>query len=279
MRVRVGLVSDTHIPQRWPRVPEVLASVFAGVDLVLHAGDVGELWVLDELSGIAPVVAVHGNDDSADSQRELPYQQVVTVGGKRILLWHSHYPDRQEELKARREDRWEPSLARLAQRGRRAAAQVVVYGHTHIPLARVYDGVLLVNPGAIASGNIFTRQTRQTAALLTLDGDGPPRVRHVDLAAPDQVCEAPVDWSAGFRAALVRYQASMITPELQRAFDGVTMDVFRNPQAVIDAILPLSHACWAGQSAFITAEDLRRAVVGLEDGDRAVVLGLIGIEV
>ena len=67
----IGLISDTHMPQRWPSMPTAVSQIFADVSMILHAGDVGELWVLDELSEIAPVIAVHGNDDTADAQREL----------------------------------------------------------------------------------------------------------------------------------------------------------------------------------------------------------------
>lgn len=62
----VGLLSDTHYPERLAHLPPALFDVLAGVDLLLHAGDVGELAALSQLSQIAPVVAVHGNDDTAD---------------------------------------------------------------------------------------------------------------------------------------------------------------------------------------------------------------------
>jgi putative phosphoesterase len=108
----VGLVSDTHMPQRCAALPPALFEALRGADLLLHAGDVGELWVLDKLGAIAPVVAVHGNDETAEAQRELPYQQIVALAGRRILLTHAHYPDRAEELASRRHDSWEPVLAR-----------------------------------------------------------------------------------------------------------------------------------------------------------------------
>ena len=91
--VRIGLISDTHMPERCFTFPDNLPQVFDGVDFILHAGDVGELWVLDKLSEIAPVFAVHGNDDTIDAQRELPLQQLITIAGRRMLLWHNHYPD------------------------------------------------------------------------------------------------------------------------------------------------------------------------------------------
>jgi len=66
-----GLISDTHMPKRWRELPPAVFDLLQGVDLVLHAGDVGELWVLDQLSTIAPTLAVHGNDVTEEAQREL----------------------------------------------------------------------------------------------------------------------------------------------------------------------------------------------------------------
>jgi uncharacterized protein len=259
--VKVGLISDTHMPQRWPDLPPAVGKVFAGLDLILHAGDVGELWVLDALSRYAPVAAVHGNDDSPQAERELPERLVLAVGGRRILLWHSHFADREEELASRQDDRWERILQRGATHGRRAGAHLVVFGHTHVPMARRVDGVLLVNPGAIASGNYVTRQLRQTVAVLTVD-DGAPTARHVDLAAPQEDFEASVDWESGFGAALARYQSSILAPELRGAFAGIKPEDFADVQAFIRAILPLAHACWAGKRESITAGALRQAMEG-----------------
>ena len=179
-----GLVSDTHLPERLDSLPPALFRVLAGVDVVLHAGDLGELRVLDELSRVAPAVAVHGNDDTPEAQRELPYQQLLTLVGQRIVLSHTHHPDREQELASRREDAWGPKLSRWAGFGRRAGAGIVVWGHTHIPLAVWHEGIFLVNPGALASGGYVTRQTRRTVALLFLRRDGQPCVTHVDLDDP-----------------------------------------------------------------------------------------------
>lgn len=247
------------MPQRWPRLPDAVGRVFAGVDLILHAGDVGELWVLDELSAFAPVVAVHGNDETAEAQRELPYQQLLALAGRRLLLWHSHYPDRAQEL-ASRVDAWEPGLQRQAARARRAGAELLVYGHTHIPMALEFEGVLLVNPGAIASGNFLTRQTVQSVALMTLEPGQAPQLRHVDLSAPDESFEPWLDLAAGFDAALARYQESLLAPELRQPLRGLRPDDFEDPEAALEALLPLSHACWAGEQQWITPEMLRGAL-------------------
>ena len=103
VRACLGLVSDTHMPERCAALPPALFEALRGVDLLLHAGDVGELRVLDGLSAVAPVIAVHGNDDTPDAQRELPYTQVVAAAGLRILLTHAHYPARAEQLASRRD--------------------------------------------------------------------------------------------------------------------------------------------------------------------------------
>ena len=202
---RIGLISDTHMPARCAALPPTVFEVLRGVDMVLHAGDVGELWVLDRLSAIAPVIAVHGNDETADAQRELPYQNLVVAGGVRILLTHGHYPDRAEETASRKNDDWQPKLARRAAMGERAGARIVVFGHTHVPMAVEHGGVLLVNPGALAAPNPVTRQRIQSVAILCLRDDGAPFVTHIDLAQPNQPFIPRINWQTGFHRAHAQF--------------------------------------------------------------------------
>jgi uncharacterized protein len=126
-RVVVGLISDTHGLVR----PEI-ARVFANVDLILHAGDVGGADVLEMLAGIAPVEAVYGNvDDPHDPA--LARERVATMGGITIHVSHGH------EL-----GRPTPELALARYQG-----DVVVFGHTHRAITvRTGEGRLAVNPGA-----------------------------------------------------------------------------------------------------------------------------------
>ena len=274
----LGLVSDTHMPQRCRELPPALFGALAGAGVILHAGDVGELWVLDRLSEIAPVIAVHGNDDTPAATRELPYQQLLTVAGQRILLWHSHRRERADELTARRGDEWEPKLAHRAARGQQAGADVVVFGHTHVPMRARRDGVLLVNPGAIASGSEWTRQVRQTVALLYLTGDGRAAVSHVDLADPERVYEAEVAWPAGFRAANARYETPILAPDLVPYLARLRRDNYSAPFAVRTAILRIAHRCWSGEQPFITAGDILKEVEGdgaIPDEDKAYVRDLV----
>lgn len=122
----VGLISDTHGTLR----PEVHRA-FAGVEVILHAGDVGGEEVLDELRTIAPVRAVLGNTDLPGSA-ELESEVELTCGGLSIHVSHGH------ELGSPTPD------ALLA----RYSHDVLVYGHTHRPLVHRAGDRLVVNPGA-----------------------------------------------------------------------------------------------------------------------------------
>ena len=122
----VGLIADTHGLVR-PDVHEALA----GVELILHAGDVGGDAVLDELALIAPIVAVCGNTDPPGDPR-LPPELVRTVGGVRVHVSHGH------EVGV-------PTPERLWSR---YTEPVIVYGHTHRPLVARAADRLVVNPGA-----------------------------------------------------------------------------------------------------------------------------------
>lgn len=152
----IGLISDTH---GWVR-PGVHAAL-AGVELILHAGDVGGDDVLDELGLIAPVLAVHGNTDVPGDPR-LESEIERTVGGVRIHVSHGH------ELGS-------PTPQKLLAR---YAADVIVYGHTHRALITHADGRLVINPGAAGPRrfNLVPSVARLTIA------PGAPSVALVELA-------------------------------------------------------------------------------------------------
>src|SRR5262245_52817274 len=119
----VGLISDTHGLLR----PEALAAL-AGVDLIVHAGDIGSPVILDALGAIAPVVAVRGNNDHEPWAASVPEIATTTIGGVRLCVIH--------DLKTLRGD--------VAAQG----ADVIVSGHSHRPGVERRRGVLLVNPGS-----------------------------------------------------------------------------------------------------------------------------------
>ncbi len=197
-------------------------------------------WI--SLGQLAPAAGVFGNDDSAD-RRTLPYQLVVSAAGRRAAVaWPLRRPHRGGRLRAG--DAFEPKLARIAAQAQAAGAQIAVFGHWHIPLVRRMDGVLLVNPGAVASGNEVTRQLRQTAALMTVAEGADPEVTHIDLTVPDQAYDPQIDWSSGFRATLERF-ASILAPDLaerlilvRQRLSGDDIELLRRLMA------PLAHRCW-----------------------------------
>lgn len=244
---RIGLMSDTHMPERLAELPNTLVQIFADVDFILHAGDVGRLWVLDRLSAIAPIIAVHGNDETAEATRELPYKQIVIVAGQRILLWHSHYVDRVDELASRKDGTFLPKFERIAEHGRRAGANIVVFGHWHIPLIYHFDDICLINPGAFGSGNWFSRPLRPTVALLLFFADGTYTTVHVDVQEPEKIFAAETDFAADFAAVFARYQRSIITPSLEAQLAPFFAHEFVDKQAVVNVILRLGHRCWTGE--------------------------------
>jgi hypothetical protein len=263
---RIGLIADTHMPDRLPDLPDAIGVAFRDVDLILHAGDVGELRALDALSEIAPVVAVHGNDDTVESQRELPYQQLVSAGGLRLLLTHAHYPDRADELASRQDDAWTPKLDRRAAMARRADAQIIVFGHTHVPMTVPWGEALLVNPGAVAPGSHFARQLLASVARLTVRADGAVCVEHIDLAEPRSTFVPQVDLEAGFLAGIAHVQASIIAADMQPLVQSVA-NLFRpgglgweDADAVRDVLRRLAYRCWTGERDLITRADMESAL-------------------
>lgn len=120
---RVGVISDTHGLVR-PSAKEFLR----GSDLIIHGGDICEADVLKELSSIAPVRAVRGNNDKGVWARGLQETEFVEVGGVFIYVIHN--------------------LADLDIDPEAAGVQVVVSGHSHRPLIEERDGILYLNPGS-----------------------------------------------------------------------------------------------------------------------------------
>jgi uncharacterized protein len=251
----IGLISDTHMPQRCKRLPDAVFDVFADVDLICHAGDVGELWVLDELSRIVPVIAVHGNDETDEATQALPYIQTIVAAGHRIVLTHSHYPDREMEMEKRKDDRWLPKLSRIADFGRQHGAHIVVSGHTHIPMSYIHEGVHLINPGAIASGNGTVRQAVKSVARLTLQKGEPISVEHIDLSS-EQPFTPTFDIDAGFIKTIAPYITPIVEPALQAQFGWFMKQVYPlDHDAVLDAYLLLAHRRWEGDQSLITLEE------------------------
>lgn len=271
--VRIGLISDTHIPKRWKAIPEAVFDIFAGVDLILHSGDVGELSVLDQLGKIAPVAAVYGNDETKAATEALPFLQMLAIAGHRLVLVHGYDRDMNQELARRRDDRWEPKFDFLTDYGAPHGADILVYGHSHIPMVKPHRGMLLINPGAIASGSFFTRQKLQTVAMLTLTQGETPQVTHIDISQPERPHHTPFDWEAGFAAAQRIYNEPIAEPQLLSQLPWLREHIvpLADPELIDELLLPVAHECWYGQRGPITVTEFISAMTTHKDVPPAIV--------
>jgi putative phosphoesterase len=138
MMFRIGIISDTHGLLR----PEAERGL-AGVDHIIHAGDIGRLEIVEALRRIAPVTAIRGNVDSGEWARQYPDTKLVRLAGKSIYILH--------DLKTLQAD---PG----------AGIDVIVSGHSHVPKIDTIGGVLYLNPGSAGP-----RRFRLPITLATLE--------------------------------------------------------------------------------------------------------------
>ena len=147
--MRIGLISDTHIPDHAKALPEQLKDVFPAVNLILHAGDIYDISVLDELEHIAPVLAAEGDDDplSTSTDKRVKVKHILNIDGVTIWLTHA------------RPWIWPADSAETP--------NIIVCGHTHTAAMENLKGdVLLVNPGSPTFPQY--RLEPGTVALLTI---------------------------------------------------------------------------------------------------------------
>jgi putative phosphoesterase len=160
--MRVGLLSDTHIPQVEKKLPAALTEAFQGVDLILHAGDIYMPSVLDDLERIAPVFAAMGDDD---------YDIKETVADKRVkemhvleleghILWLVHVQPYYLKV-----DRGQNGL----NSGQNNTPDIIVFGHEHYPMAKQVNDILYVNPGSPTF--LHYRRGLGTVGILDIEAD------------------------------------------------------------------------------------------------------------
>jgi putative phosphoesterase len=128
------VLADTHAPRRWKSCPPKVAAHLEGADVILHAGDVCVPSVLDELAEYAPVHVVLGNNDGPDvAAWGAPETLELNLGGVRVAMIHDSGP---ADGRAARLHRRFPN------------ADLVVFGHSHIPMDVSASGVRIFNPGS-----------------------------------------------------------------------------------------------------------------------------------
>jgi putative phosphoesterase len=163
MTTRIGVIADTHSPEFLEHLPDSLFEALAGVDLVLHAGDINGEETLTALQRLAPVEAVRGDHDPL--LKNLPVSRELTIEGKRIVIVHGN---RSRWLEEPNTLLWTLSLGYFtphrglprALRRRFPNADAIVYGHTHRASAETIDGALLFNPGGVHQWNPATAKRR-----------------------------------------------------------------------------------------------------------------------
>ena len=145
--MRIGLISDTHIPEARQALWSQALVAFEGVDLILHGGDVHDLSVIDELEKVAPIHVARGDGDDGGGGRPVQPEDprvkevwTLDLGGLSVGLTHAlPIPEMPPSMTVAR------ALARLFPERR---PDVVVYGDSHVEAIDVFDGVLCVNPGS-----------------------------------------------------------------------------------------------------------------------------------
>jgi len=139
--MKIGVVSDTHIPVSCCELPSQLLDALRGVDLILHAGDLVDLCVVDALEKISKVEAVYGNMDPENVSSKLRNKIILDIEDRRIGLMHGRgRPDGLVDV--------------LKAEFLKDKVDIIVFGHSHAPFNKYIDGILFFNPGS-ATDDIY----------------------------------------------------------------------------------------------------------------------------
>ncbi|MCS7201428.1 MAG: metallophosphoesterase [Dictyoglomus sp.] len=153
--VKIGVISDTHLPSRSPFLPPIILEKLHGVEMILHAGDWEELFFLKELEKIAPVYGVQGNMDSLEVKKKFPVKRIIEVENIKIGLIHGGGSPFGIKERIKKEFLGEEVKA-------------IVFGHTHHALMEWDEDIFFFNPGS-PTDKIFT--TKNSIGFLYVDKD------------------------------------------------------------------------------------------------------------
>jgi putative phosphoesterase len=148
--MRIGLISDTH-----DKLPKEVFSIFADVDIIFHAGDIGSKKILDELEQIAPIRAVYGNVDTFPLATELKTKLYYKTEHYNICMTHIIGSPKVFAFDLLRNEK---------------EIDIVISGHTHIPEHIIFHNIHFINPGSAC----YPRQSNQgSVAILNVNGEKP----------------------------------------------------------------------------------------------------------
>lgn len=151
--LKIAVISDTHMPKKAKQLPRVLREGLQDVDLILHAGDWQTLELYEELQQFAPVEGVAGNVDGEEVVARFGRKKTVQCGPYVIGLVHGDGKGKTTEQRA---------LDAFAD----TSVDVIVFGHSHIPLLKEHEGIWLFNPGSATDKR---RQPQFSYGLITID--------------------------------------------------------------------------------------------------------------
>jgi putative phosphoesterase len=142
----LGVISDTHIPSLNNSIPPELTRIFKDVDFIIHAGDIESLKAVEELEKIAPVIAVSGNMCNTRVKQKYPIQRILHFEGIKIGLTHGG-------------GRNTGSPSRIRSIFSPEKPDIIIFGHTHQPMAEIIDDILFLNPGSPTSNRYSSAKT------------------------------------------------------------------------------------------------------------------------
>jgi len=140
--MRIGVIADTHIPERAKMIPQEILREFKTVDMVIHAGDLVELSILDQLRSVSKDVrAVWGNMDPYEVRANLPQKEIIKAGKYKIGVMHGY---------------GNPAnlIHTLKEEFKNDKVNLIIFGHSHKPLNEKKDDIWYFNPGS-ATDEIF----------------------------------------------------------------------------------------------------------------------------
>ncbi|MFQ5952056.1 MAG: metallophosphoesterase family protein [Candidatus Omnitrophota bacterium] len=152
--MKIGIIADTHIPTTATKIPSKVCEYFKDCDLIIHAGDLVEMWVIDELEKIAETKAVWGNMDGPGIRERLPEKIQFEAEGKTIGVVHGRGPASKVAKKIKEEFDKKPDI--------------VIFGHSHVPFNETIDGTLYFNPGS-STDRVFTPY--RSFGIIEIEGD------------------------------------------------------------------------------------------------------------
>ncbi len=152
--MKIGVIADTHIPDRLPSLPSRVEEIFQGLDIILHAGDICTLRTLQQLEEkLTITMAIAGDSDDEELKRYLDEKKVVRFGQSSIGMIHGHGGESRSRWQSLARKLFRPSSREELYEyvlGQFEGVDCIVFGHSHRPYVKMRGPVLLFNPGAVA---------------------------------------------------------------------------------------------------------------------------------